>query len=46
MHFYGDLASAQIGGNLFVGPTRDYERENFSLTRCQRIKALPQHSDF
>ena len=46
MHFYGDLASAQIGGNLFVGPTRDRERKHLSLTRCQRIEALPQDSDF
>src|SRR3981081_4518431 len=45
MHFYCDLARTQIRGNLFVWPTRDHERKHLSLTRCQRIKALPQHSD-
>src|ERR1700674_4324833 len=46
MYLYRDLTGAQASGNLFIQPAGDHQREDFSFTRGQRFKPLPQRCNF
>ena len=46
MDFHRCLTSSNFAGYLFVGPTRNNQRQHFPFARCQRFKAFPQGGNF